>query len=204
MHISDGILDARWCAAGYAAAVPLVAWSLRTLDRDAIPRVSVMGAAFFVASLVHFPVGATSVHVTLIGLTGLLLGGQATLAILTGLFFQAVMFQHGGLTTLGLNVFTMGVAALLCHRLFLLARRLVGDKRACLSVAGGMVSGTGVLVAAVTVSVVLWVSSPEYAGIAAAFSVANAVVALVEGVATAFIVDQVLRVKPELLISHGH
>lgn len=206
MHISEGILEAQWCIAGYAAAAPLAGYALKKLDRSEIPKVSVMGAAFFTASLLHFPVGfASSVHLTLIGLTGIILGAQAVLAILTGLFFQAVMFQHGGLTTLGLNTFTMGTAALLCRGLFLCLRRIANGngKRRFLSAAGGFISGLGVLFAALLVSAVLWISTSEYAGIAAIFSAANGGIAIIEGLAALFVVDQILRIKPDLL-NHGH
>ena len=69
--------------------------------REGVPKASLLTAAFFVASWIHIPVPPTSVHLVLNGLVGAALGYYAFPAILIGLFFQAVMFQHGGLTTPG-------------------------------------------------------------------------------------------------------
>ncbi len=48
---------------------------------------------------------------------GLLLGWPAFPAILVGLFLQALLFQFGGLTVLGVNTFNVAVPAVLCFYL---------------------------------------------------------------------------------------
>ncbi len=199
MHISEGVLDIKWCVGGYVAAAPLVGYALKKLHQEDIPKVSVVGAAFFAASLIHFRVGISSVHLTLIGLTGLMLGIHSVLAILAGLFFQAVIFQHGGLTTLGINTVTMGAAALIVHGFFILLPKKWRERNLLLSLTGGILSGVGVIVAAGLVALVIYLSSREYAGMAVVFTVANAILAGVEGIAGFFVVSQILRVKPELI-----
>ena len=62
-----------------------------------------MTAAFFVASLIHVSIGPTSVHLLLNGLLGVIVGRRAPLAVLLGLTLQAVLFGHGGFTTIGVN-----------------------------------------------------------------------------------------------------
>ena len=74
MHVSEGILDAPVLLAGAVVAAAGTAIGLRRLKAETVPRVGVMAAAFFVASLVHVPVGGSSVHLVLNGLAGLLLG----------------------------------------------------------------------------------------------------------------------------------
>jgi cobalt/nickel transport system permease protein len=72
-----------------------------------------LASATFVISLVHFPLGATSVHLGLYGLCGILAGARAFPVIFASLLFQAMLFQHGGLLSLGLNAVNMGLGALL-------------------------------------------------------------------------------------------
>lgn len=73
--------------------------------------VAILWAAFFVASLIHVPIGPSSVHLLLNGLMGLLLGWPAFPAILVGLLLQALLFQFGGLTVLGVNTFNVAAPA---------------------------------------------------------------------------------------------
>ncbi len=122
MHIADGILPTSVWAGGALLAAAGTALGLRTLDEWRIPRAAVMSSAFFVASLIHVPVGPGSVHLVLNGLIGLLLGWAAFPAILLALLLQAVMFGHGGFTTLGVNAVSMAAPAVAVH--LLLGRRL--------------------------------------------------------------------------------
>ena len=65
--------------------------------RANLPKVAVVTSSFFVASLVHLPLGPTSVHLLLPGIVGALLGPAAFLSITIGLFLQSILFQFGGL-----------------------------------------------------------------------------------------------------------
>jgi cobalt/nickel transport system permease protein len=124
VHISDGVLTWPWWAGGFALAALLAlvaAWRVRD---EEIPRVAVLTAAFFVASLIHVRVGPTSVHLLLNGLVGVVLGRRAPLAILVGLGLQAVLLGHGGFTTVGVNACVMALPALLAGWLFAGLRRV--------------------------------------------------------------------------------
>jgi cobalt/nickel transport system permease protein len=123
MHVPDGILPASVCAAGYAVTGAATWYSLRKIKRsedprEGIPKASLFAGVFFVASLVHIPVPPVSVHLIMNGLLGVVLGWYAFPAILVGLFFQALMFGHGGITTLGVNAAMMGIPALLAFGIF--------------------------------------------------------------------------------------
>lgn len=113
VHISDGVLAAPWWVGGFVVATLLLWLGARRIRDDEIPRVALLTAAFFVASLVHVRVGPTSVHLLLNGLVGVLLGTRAALAILLGLLLQVVLIQHGGFTTLGVNACILTLPALL-------------------------------------------------------------------------------------------
>ena len=103
MHISEGVLSGPVLISGGALAAVGTAIGLRKLDYDHIAKAGMLSAAFFVASLVHVPIGPANAHLVLNGLVGLLLGWAAFPAILVALVLQAVLFQFGGITVLGVN-----------------------------------------------------------------------------------------------------
>jgi cobalt/nickel transport system permease protein len=119
MHIADGILPVSWAAFWYLLAVPVVAMGLRAYriksERSPLfrPLAGFVGAAVFVISCMPIPVpytGTTS-HPCGTGLAAILLGPWLTAAISSvTLLLQALFLAHGGLTTLGANVFSMGIA----------------------------------------------------------------------------------------------
>ena len=60
MHISDGILDLPVLAAGFAGAGVLAVATMRNMDMEEIPKISIITSVFFVSSLIKVPVGPTS------------------------------------------------------------------------------------------------------------------------------------------------
>jgi len=211
MHIPDGILPVSVALSGYAAAGGMTWFSLNRIKkkfknpRELIPRASLLTAAFFAASLVHIPVPPTSVHLILSGLMGVILGWFAFPAILVGLFFQAVMFQHGGLTTMGINACLMGIPALLAGALFRTRRFFGADRRVVNGLLAFLGSFLSMVLAALSAALLLIYTIPAQldatAEKAAIITLAGAhlPIALIEGVFTALVVLFLLRVKPELL-----
>lgn len=210
MHIPDGVLPATVCAAGYATTAATTWYSLRKINQkddpqEGVPKASLLTAAFFVASWIHIPVPPTSVHLVLNGLMGAVLGWYAFPAILIGLFFQAVMFQHGGLTTLGVNATMMGVPALLAHVVFRL-RNTGGQTSQLQTGIFGFLAGAGGLGVAALVAVALLVTTipahldadVERASIYALI-VAHVPLMAIEGVFTALVAVFLQQVSPELL-----
>ena len=211
MHIPDGILPLSVCGAGYATTAVVTWASLKVINRRedpgaGIPMASLLAAAFFVASWVHIPVPPASVHLVLNGLLGVVLGWYAFPAVLIGLFFQAVMFQHGGLTTLGVNATLIGVPALLAHLVFQLRGALprpdIGASVFGFA-AGALAIGLSAVAAA---GVLLWTlpadldAGTERAGITA-LTLAHLPLMAIEGTLTALIAGFLLKVKPALLAS---
>ena len=74
MHISEGILGAPVLASGAALTVAGTAIGLKKMDYEKLPAVALLSAVFFIASLVHVPVGPAAAHLVLSGLCGVLLG----------------------------------------------------------------------------------------------------------------------------------
>jgi len=211
MHIPDGILPASVVLSGYAAAGGMTWLSLNRIKtkfkspRVLIPRASLLTAAFFVASLIHIPVPPTSAHLTLSGLMGVILGWFAFPAILVGLFFQAVMFQHGGLTTIGINACLMGIPALLAGALFRTRRYFDVNNKVTNGLLAFLGSFLALVSGALAAALLLIYTIPAQLDVAAeraaiiTLAGAHLPVALLEGVFTALVVLFLLRVKPELL-----
>ncbi|MDI6725977.1 MAG: cobalt transporter CbiM [Smithellaceae bacterium] len=197
MHISEGILSAPVLATGVLLATVGVAAGLKKMTYENIPRVAVLSSAFFVASLIQIPLGPASVHLVMNGLLGVLMGWMAFPAILVALALQALLFQFGGLTTLGVNLVVMAGPALLAY---LLCRPLLKMKgRQYIALAGfgaGMIGSMGAVALLV---LALTRSSDSFTSFAWAISAANAPVIIMEGVITMFCLVFLQRVKPELL-----
>ncbi|NDJ59497.1 MAG: cobalt transporter CbiM [Chloroflexi bacterium] len=209
MHIPDGILPPTAAAVGYVVTGAMTWYSLRQIrklpDPEAgVPKAALLTAAFFVASWIHIPVPPTSVHLVLNGLLGVLLGWYAFPAIVVGLFLQAVMFQHGGLTTLGVNAAIMGLPALLGYGLFQLRRPLKLNQRwtGVLAFFGGAAGlGMGALLAfAILIATIPgYVDAEAERAAIGALTIAHVPVMLIEGAFTALIVLFLLRVQPAMV-----
>ncbi len=200
MHIQDGVLSPTVLVAGAVVAAAGTAVGLRKVTGEMVPRVGVMAATFFVASLIHVPIGVSSAHLILNGLAGLLLGWAVFPALLVGLFLQAILFQFGGLTTLGVNTTTMALPALVCYLVF---RRLL---RRGPTVSGLAAFGTGalsVLLAGVLVAAALVFSGKAFANTAVAIVVVHLPIAAIEGTICVLCVAFLRKVKPELLPSYA-
>lgn len=197
MHISEGVLSAPVLAAGAALSAAGVAFGLKKTPYEKIPQVGLFSSAFFVASLIHVPLGPTSVHLVLNGLVGLILGWAAFPAILVGLLLQALLFQFGGITTLGVNTFDMAFPALLSFWIF---GPLVRSESQRVALLGAFLAGAlAVLSAGLLVASALSLTGEAFRYAAKAVVLAHLPVMGVEGILTAFSVAFLRKVRPEML-----
>jgi cobalt/nickel transport system permease protein len=118
MHIADGIIPGLWCGAAHGLSWSAVYLLGRRIETQEVVRLGMLASATFAISLVHFPLGGTSVHLGLYGLAGILAGWRAFPVVFAALLFQTMLFQHGGLLTLGLNATNMGSGALIAAALW--------------------------------------------------------------------------------------
>ncbi len=198
-HIPDGVLSTPVLLAGAVVSAAGVAFGLRRLDPVRVPRVAVLSAVLFIASLVHLPAGPASVHLLLNGLAGIVLGSAAFPAMLVALLLQAVLFGFGGVVVLGVNTMDMAVPALAAGMVFRLAWTGGDPRRA--AVLGAVAGGGAVLLTAVMVGGVLAASGREFATAARVVVLTHLPVMAVEAVFTAAAVALLARVKPEMLTS---
>ena len=197
MHISEGILSAPVLATGAALTVAGTVIGLKKMDYEKAPAVALLSAVFFIASLVHVPVGPAAAHLVLNGLCGLLLGWLAFPAILVGLTLQAILFQFGGLTTLGVNTFNMAFPAVImgytCRRGIHVSNSLVRSAFEFLAGAGS------ILLAALLVALSLTASGESFRTVAWLIVAAHIPVMIVEGIITVFAIEFLRRIRPDAL-----
>jgi cobalt/nickel transport system permease protein len=117
MHIMEGFLPVGHAVGWFAASAPFViagAVSLKKILRERPETrltLAAAGAFTFVLSALKMPsVTGSCSHPTGTGL-GAVVFGPAVMAVLGTivLLFQALLLAHGGLTTLGANVFSMAI-----------------------------------------------------------------------------------------------
>ncbi|MHB9149344.1 MAG: energy-coupling factor ABC transporter permease [Thermoleophilia bacterium] len=117
MHIMEGFLPAGHAVGWTVASTPFVVLGLRSIAKRVRNEpenkmlLGVSGAFTFVLSALKMPsVAGSSSHPTGTGLGAIIFGPAAMAPIsLVVLLFQALLLAHGGITTLGANVFSMGV-----------------------------------------------------------------------------------------------
>ena len=198
MHISEGVLSPSILIAGAAFTTVGVAIGLKGLEHKEIPHTGILSAAFFVGSLVHVPLGPASVHLTLNGLLGLVLGWRAFPAILIGLALQGLLFQYGGITTLGVNTLNMAFPAVAVYYLFGWGVRR-GYSKIALVTTTFACGFFAVLLSGVLVGFSLYLTGEAFWGAAKLIVAAHLPAMVIEGILTSACALFLKRVKPELL-----
>jgi cobalt/nickel transport system permease protein len=196
MHISEGVLSGPVLISGGALAAAGTAVGLKKLDYDRIARAGILSAAFFVASLIHVPIGPANAHLILNGLVGLLLGWAAFPAILVALVLQAMLFQFGGITALGVNTIIMALPAVICCLVF--SRFL--HKRPPVALSAAFACGfLSVLLGAVLLGLALIFTEENFFEVSAIVIAAHIPVMIIEGAITAVCVSFLKKVQPAML-----
>lgn len=202
MHLEEAVLTVSTTgklllAGGWAVAALGTAVGLRRLDYQRIPQVAMLSAAFFVASLVHLPLGFASVHLVLNGLVGLVLGWAAFPSLLVALGLQALLFGFGGLTPLGINTVVMALPAV---AVFALCNRAARSGRGALACVAGFAAGAlGILLGTLLLAGALALAGSALDRLAVVVLLAHLPVAAVEGFVTAGTVLFLRKVRPEVL-----
>jgi len=198
MHISEGILSPPVLITGAALTGVGLVLGLKTLKTEKIPEVAVLSSTFFVASLIHIPIGPSSAHLVLNGLVGLLLGWSAFPAIFLGLLLQALIFQFGGLTTLGVNTFAMAFPPVVLS--YILRRFLKKDKYSLTFTVSFLVGFLSIIFSAILIGTALYFTEKSFIPVIITLLGAHFPIAVVEGFITSFIMLYLLKVKPEVVL----
>jgi len=188
MHIPDGFLEPKVWVSLTAVSAAAVAYASKkvskNLDEKKVPLMGVIAAFVFAAQMVNFPVGG--------GTSGHLMGGvliatimgpfAALLMISTVLIIQALLFQDGGITALGANIFNMGIVGTgLGYLTFKGLNRVTGNLNFAVFTASwlSVVTAAGIAAAELSISGVIpiSVSLPAMTGV-------HAIIGIGEGAIT--------------------
>ncbi|MDX2512998.1 MAG: cobalt transporter CbiM [Desulfobacterales bacterium] len=192
MHISEGVLSGPVLITGIILAAAGTGIGLKKLDFDRIDQAGILSASFFVASLVHVPLGPSNVHLIMNGMVGLLLGWSAFPAILVALTLQAILFQYGGITTLGVNTVIMALPAVVGHYTF---RGIVRVNPKAFLPAAFITGALAVLLAGGLAALALISASENFLEAAILLATAHLPVMIIEGIITAFCVGFLKKVQ---------
>jgi len=199
MHIVDGALSNDVVVAGGILAVGGIALGLKKMDMEKIPAAGIMAATFFVASLIHVPIGPSSVHLIMNGLAGLILGWTAFPALFVGLLLQAIFFGYGGVTVLGVNTVAIALPAVLMH--YVCRHGIKHANKKVAMVWGGLAGTASIALTAVLVTIALALTGEAFIPAAKLVVLAHTPIMAIEGFLCACAVALIHRVKPELFDS---
>jgi cobalt/nickel transport system permease protein len=196
MHISEGVLSPPVLLVGVAVTAVGTTVGLKKIDYDRVMTMALLTATFFVASLIHVPVGPGNVHLILGGLMGLILGWSCFPAILVALFLQTLFFNFGGLVVLGVNTMNMALPALICYYLCRPWVEKNGLKRKIGSFAAGFLA---ILLSALFMAVALATTDKGFIQAGQLVVLAHIPLMVIEGFITMFAVSFLAKVQPEFL-----
>ncbi len=212
MHIMEGFLPVSHAIGWSAVSAPFVAYGLYTINKRIKEKpeqrmlLGVAAAFTFVLSALKLPsVTGSSSHPTGTGLGAILFGPSAMAPIgMVVLLFQALLLAHGGLTTLGANIFAMAIVGpFAAAAIFRLAK------------AAKLPFGTSIFLAASLADILTYVTTsaqlafafpdpiggfaPSFAKFAALFAITQIPLAISEGLLTVVVMNALARFNaPEL------
>jgi len=203
LHIPDGFLSTpiwggTWAIS--AAGLTLAARTARKRMKERmIPLMGVSSAFIFAAQMINFPVaGGTSGHLLGGVLAAIMLGPYAgAIVIAVVIIVQALVFQDGGLTAIGANIFNMAVIGTMGGWIIYKVLEKLTKVR---FVAVAVAAWASVVMASSACAVELWLSGtvplkialPAMAGI-------HAIIGVGEAIITVMVTTLVCKVRPDLL-----
>ncbi len=207
LHIPDGFLNFPTIAITSIASIGLIALALNKVQAEyqekAVPLMGVCAAFVFAAQMINFPIpGGTSGHLLGGTLAGALLGPWAGSLVMTVVFIvQSVMFQDGGLTVLGANIFNMGLVGTFGgYYLYKAIRFAVGrNKLSGLVIGAAVASWTSVVVASAIAALQLAISGTVPLSVAlTAMATWHVLIGIGEALITVVALSSIWRTRPDL------
>jgi cobalt/nickel transport system permease protein len=213
MHIMEGGLSWQWCLGWWAVALPCLIYGVYQLkkvlaaDREALPLLGVTGGFIFILSSLKLPsVTGSCSHPTGTGLSTISFGPWITAVVCAiVLLFQSLFLAHGGLSVLGANIVSMGIAGPVAgYALFRLLRTT--SLNVYLSVF--LVTALADMFTYITTSLELALAYPAETGgsissfimFLGVFALTQIPLAIVEGIVLALVFKYIIALKPDILI----
>ena len=198
MHISEGVLSTQILIAGWAGTCAGVALGLKKTSDYKIVRTALLSSAFFLASLVNIRIGAASTHLSFLAPMGIILGWGAFPAIFVALLLQAILFHFGGFIVLGANTFAMAFPALFVYLIFGKIIR-ESDNKIKIMIFSFIAGALAVIMGASIAGAFLGLTDKNFLTAIKLLLIAHIPLALIEGLATAFLISWLKKAAPEFL-----
>ncbi len=212
MHLSEGILPIKWAVIWYLAALPFVAYGIYKVkniskaDVTIKPMLGMMGAAVFIISCMPIPVptAGTCSHPCGTGMAAILIGPVlSTFVASIALLIQALFLAHGGITTWGADIVSMGIVGSFSAYLVFKGLQKVGLGLVPAAFAAGVISDWGTY-ATTSFELASALQGKEsflnlFSAILIAFIPTQLPLGILEGALTAGMVAFVMKRRPEIL-----
>lgn len=206
MHIPDGFLTLNTWAPAWVISIGGLSYCIKRVSEilkdKMIPLMGVMAAFIFAAQMLNFPVAAgTSGHLLGGVLAAVLLGPYAgAVVIAVVLTIQCLMFQDGGLTALGANIFNMSfIGSMGGYLIYNLIRKAIGNNKGVL-IGTAVAAWFSVVLAASACAIELAVSGTSPLKVALlAMGLVHMLIGIGEAIISVFVVSFVLKVRPDLV-----
>jgi len=206
MHIPDGFLNTPAWSTLYAVSGGTLAVAFKKVKKmlqdKTIPLMGVISAFIFAAQMLNFPVaGGTSGH--LIGgvLAAVLLGPWAGIIVISAvLVIQCLLFQDGGITALGANIFNMGIIGSgLGYVIYDRIRKLIPDNKGVLTGAA-IASWLAVVIASFACALELGFSGlVKFKVVIPAMVGVHTLIGIGEAIITVLVIGIILKLRPDLI-----
>ncbi|MGF7186504.1 cobalt/nickel transport system permease protein [Desulfitispora alkaliphila] len=204
MHLPDGVVSGQISFLGYGLSflITVATTIKRELARE-MAKISLVTAVLFVASIITIPMGYTTVHFSFLGFAGVLLGPRAFVSVAIAVFLQLMLFKHGGVSTLGINVLNLGMGALVGWLVFSSSKFLIreNERRRNIKVVTVFAGLAGMLAGVTKVgmgSTVLFLSGYPVS-VAGTLFAAHVPIFIIEGIATGFLAGALLKAGTKVL-----
>lgn len=202
MHIPDGFLTPQVFIPFWVVAAGGLSYALKktkeVLKEKAVPLMGVSAAFIFAAQMLNFPIiGGTSGHLLGGVLAVVLLGPYAGAIVLSlVLIVQCLIFQDGGLTALGANIFNMAFLGAMGG--YFIYRLLSKNMKLIISV--GIASWLSVVIASLACAIELAISGISPLKIVLPVMVGiHMLIGIGEAIITCLVINFVSRVRPDLI-----
>jgi cobalt/nickel transport system permease protein len=213
MHIMEGFLPWQWCLVWWLVALPCMIYGVYQLkkilaaDRETLPLLGVTGGFIFILSSLKLPsVTGSCSHPTGTGLSTISFGPWITAVVCAiVLLFQSLFLAHGGLSVLGANIVSMGIAGPLVGYVIY---RLLRDTSLNIYLTVFLATALADMFTYVTTSLELALAYPAETGgftssfimFMGIFAITQVPLAIVEGVVLALMFKYIMALKPDILI----
>jgi cobalt/nickel transport system permease protein len=174
----------------------------KKLGERQIPLMGMLAAFIFAGQMLNIPIGGgTSGHMLGGVLAAVFLGPLAATIVMSTVFIvQCLLFQDGGLTTLGANIFNMGLIGTILGYYIYCGIRKISKNEKGMTIAAGIAGWSAVVFGSIVCSIELAASGTiPLEVVLPAMTLTHILVGIIEAGITMAVIGLVLKSRPDLL-----